>query len=85
MKETSDSILPSPPQGVSLSVMTDKQAVMDALQRLPENASLDEIAEELRIMAAVRKGRGDVAAGRVKAQSEVEQMFKSWANAWNTK
>jgi predicted transcriptional regulator len=65
--------------------MTDKQAVMDALQRLPENASLDEIAEELRIMAAVRKGRSDVAAGRVKTQSQVEQMFKSWANSWNTK
>ena len=65
--------------------MTDKQAVLDALQRLPENATLDEIAEELRIMAAVRKGRSDVAAGRVKTQPEVEQMFKSWASAWNTK
>jgi len=65
--------------------MTDKQAVLDALQRLPENATLDEIAEELRIMAAVRKGRSDVAAGRVKTQPEVELMFKSWASAWNTK
>jgi hypothetical protein len=64
--------------------MTDKEAVIDALQRLPENVSLDEIAEELRIMAAVRKGRSAVAAGRVKTQPEVEQMFKSWASAWNT-
>jgi len=60
--------------------MTDKQAVIDALQRLPENASLEEIAEELRIMAAVRKGRSDVAAGRVKTQPEVEQIFESWAS-----
>ena len=65
--------------------MTDKQAVLDALQRLPENATLDEIAEELRIMSAVRKGRTDVAAGRVKTQPEVERMFESWASAWNTK
>ena len=57
--------------------MTDKQAVIAALQRLPENASLDEIAEELRIMAAVRKGRSDVAAGRFRTQREVEQMFES--------
>jgi hypothetical protein len=36
--------------------MTDKQAVIDALTRLPETASLDEITEELRIMAAIRRG-----------------------------
>ncbi|MBI4325221.1 MAG: hypothetical protein HY674_08145 [Chloroflexi bacterium] len=31
--------------------MTDKQAVIDALNRLPEAASLEEITEELHIMA----------------------------------
>lgn len=62
--------------------MTDKEAVIDALRRLPENASLEEIAEELRIMASVRVGRGDVAAGRSKPQLEVERMLESWASAW---
>lgn len=61
--------------------MTDKQAVMDALQRLPENVSLDEITEELRIMAAVRQGRADITAGRTKTHKEAEQMLESWANA----
>ena len=65
--------------------MTDKQAVMDALQRLPENASLDQIAEELRLMAAIRKGRADIEAGRSKPHEEVEKMAKSWASAWGTK
>jgi predicted transcriptional regulator len=65
--------------------MTDKQAVFDALQRLPENASLDEITEELRIMAAIRRGRSDVIAGRVKTHTEVEQALESWASAWTTK
>jgi predicted transcriptional regulator len=65
--------------------MTDKQAVLDALQRLPENASLDEIAEELRIMAAVRRGRSDMAAGRSKAHREVEDLLESWATAWTSK
>jgi len=54
--------------------MTDKQAVLDALQRLPENASLKEITEELRIMAAVWRGGADVAAGRTKAHSEVHEV-----------
>jgi predicted transcriptional regulator len=65
--------------------MTDKQAVIDAVQRLPENASLDEIADELRLMAAIRRGRADVAAGRTKTQEEAEQLVESWASAWSTK
>jgi predicted transcriptional regulator len=65
--------------------MTDKQAVMDALQRLPENASLDDIAEELHIMAAIRRGREDVAAGRTKTHQQAEQLMESWASAWTTK
>jgi predicted transcriptional regulator len=65
--------------------MTGKQAVLDTLQRLPENASLEEIAEELRIMAAVRRGRADVVAGRTKTHWEVQQQLESWATAWTSK
>lgn len=65
--------------------MTDKQAVFDALQRLPESATLDEITEELRIMAAIRRGREDVAAGRVKTQEQTGKLMESWASAWTTK
>lgn len=65
--------------------MTDKQAVIDALQRLPENASLEEITQELQIMAAIRRGRDDVAAGRTRTQSEAEELVESWATAWTTK
>ena len=62
--------------------MTDKQAVLDALARLPESATLEEITEELRIMAAVRRGRADIAAGRVKTQKEAEGLLESWDTAW---
>ena len=65
--------------------MTDKQAVIDAIHRLPDNASLDEIAEELQIMAAIRRGRADVGAGRTKTHQETEQLFESWASAWTSK
>src|SRR5436305_7860238 len=54
--------------------MTDKQAVADALQRLPENAPLEEITEELQIMAAIRRGRADAAAGRTKTHEEVQAL-----------
>jgi predicted transcriptional regulator len=65
--------------------MTDKQAVVDALQRLPENASLEEITEELRIMAAVRRGRADIAAGRAKTHEEAQDLLESWATAWTSR
>lgn len=65
--------------------MTDKEAVLDALSRLPENASLEEITEELQIMAAVRRGRADIAAGRTKTQEEVRRLVESWATAWTLK
>ncbi len=65
--------------------MTDKQAVIDALTRLPETASLDEITEELRVMAAIRRGRADVAAGRTKTHEQAEQSLESWASAWPSK
>lgn len=65
--------------------MTDKEAVLDALSRLPENASLEEIIEELQIIAAVRRGRANIAAGRTKTQEEVRQLVESWATAWTSK
>jgi len=65
--------------------MTDKQAVIDALNRLPEAASLDEITEELHIMAAIRRGRADIAAGRSKSHEEVEHLVESWATAWTSR
>ena len=52
--------------------MKDKQMAMQTISQLPENASMDEIAEELQIMAAIRKGKADVKAGRVKPHAQVE-------------
>ena len=78
-------MLLSEPVRVSILPMTDKQAVIDALTRLPEDASLEEITEELRITRAIRRGRADTAAGRTKTQEEVEHLLESWATAWTSR
>jgi len=65
--------------------MTDKQAVIDALARLPEAASLEEITEELHLMASIRRGRADIAAGRSQSHEEVEKRMESWATAWTSR
>ena len=69
----------------SILAMTDKQEVIEALNAMPENVSLDEIIEELRIMNAVRRGRADIAAGRTKTQEEVERLVESWATKWTAR
>ena len=65
--------------------MTDKQAVIDALGRLPENATLEEIPEELKIMVFGRRGGNHIAAGRKKTHEETVGLFESWATAWTSK
>jgi len=58
--------------------MKDKQVAIQTINQLPENASMEEIAEELQIMAAIRKGKSDVKAGRVKSHAQVEKLFETW-------
>jgi predicted transcriptional regulator len=62
-----------------------KRAAIDDLQRLPQDASLEEISEELSIMASTRRGSTDIAAGRTKAQQEAEHLLASWATAWTSR
>ena len=58
--------------------MNDKTVAIETISGLPENCSMEEIAEELQIMAAIRKGKEDVKAGRTKSHVEVEKIFETW-------
>lgn len=71
----------TPGGAFGLKFVTDKQAVIDALQRLPEDISIEEITEELRIMTAIRRGRADITAGRTRTQEEAERSPESRATA----
>ena len=64
--------------------MTDKQIAVEVLGRLPEAASLAEITEELRVVAAIRQGQADVVAGRVRSHEDVERLLTSWTERWAT-
>jgi hypothetical protein len=58
--------------------MKDKQVAISTINQLPEDVSMEEIAEELQIMAAIRKGKADMKAGRVKSHSQVEKLLESF-------
>lgn len=56
---------------------TDKQIAFSALQCMPESATLDEISEELAILAAIRRGEAAADAGRTLPHDEVKQRSAS--------
>ena len=57
---------------------SEKAVALEALQRMPETATLEDICEELAILAAIRRGEADIAAGRVVSHEEVERRSAAW-------
>jgi predicted transcriptional regulator len=58
--------------------MSDKQIVIDALRKLPDDAKLADILANLELIAKVREGHADADAGRVVSHEQVKREFRSW-------
>ena len=57
---------------------TAKQIVLEAVHRLPEEASFHDIAQEVAFLAAVREGEEDLVQGRVISNEEMKKRLDSW-------
>jgi predicted transcriptional regulator len=55
-----------------------KQIVLEAVHRLPEEASFQDIADEIAFLAAVREGEEDVKHGRVISNDEMKKRLEQW-------
>ena len=58
--------------------MSNKQIVEDLLQRIPEGASLHDIAQEIEFVAAVRQGLAELDRGQRIPIEEVDRELPSW-------
>lgn len=58
--------------------MDNKQIVQDLLQRIPDSASLHDIAHEIEFIAAVRQGLDELDRGEHVSIDEVERDLPSW-------
>jgi hypothetical protein len=58
--------------------MSDKQTVLEALHRLPEDISFRDIAEEVAFLAAVREGEEQVKQGKTISNEEMRRRLDSW-------
>ena len=59
---------------------SDKQAALDALDRMPSSATLEEMSDELALLAAIRRGEAAADAGRVVPHAEAERRSAAWTS-----
>ncbi len=60
------------------SPMSTKQIVQDLLQKLPENVSLHDIAQEIEFIAGVRQGLAEIERGERIPIEDIERELPSW-------
>lgn len=58
--------------------MTEKEIVLETIRALPDNCSLEEIAERIEFMAAVQKGLDQLDNGEGIPNEEVKKQLASW-------
>ncbi len=58
--------------------MSDKEIVIDAIRKLPEDTKLDDIVANLELLGKIREGHADADAGRVIPHEQVKREFRSW-------
>jgi hypothetical protein len=61
--------------------MSDKQIVIDALRKLPDDAKLGDILANLELLARIREGHADADAGRVVPPEQLKREFRSWTTS----
>ena len=57
---------------------TPKEAVLELVGSLPDDASIEEIQYHLYVLQKIRKGLKDDDEDRVISQSEMEKRFEKW-------
>jgi predicted transcriptional regulator len=61
-----------------LQSMSNKQIVADLMEKLPNDASLTDIAREIEFIAGVREGFAQLDRGEGLPLDEVEKQLPSW-------
>jgi hypothetical protein len=65
--------------------MSTKELVLEAIQRLPDGASLEQIRERIEFLAALKRAEDNLDRGRGIPQEEVEEHYESSVKAWRAK
>jgi predicted transcriptional regulator len=58
--------------------MSNKEVVIEAIRKLPEEATFQEIGDEIAMLAAIRRGEEAAHEGRVVPHEEVKRKVAAW-------
>ncbi len=58
--------------------MTEKEIVIETIKALPDDCSMEEIAERIEFMAAVQKGLDQLDKGKSVPHDEIKKQLASW-------
>jgi predicted transcriptional regulator len=58
--------------------VTQKEIVLDAINELPDEVSLEEIAERIKFLAAIQKGMDQLDRGEGIPHEEVKRQLATW-------
>lgn len=61
--------------------MSSKEIVRDLLEKLPDEASLSEIAQEIEFVSGVREGIRDLDHGRTLSADQLRERLRSWTSS----
>jgi predicted transcriptional regulator len=62
-------------------LVSNKDLVIEAVRKLPEDISLDEISEEIAILAAIRRGERAAEEGKLIPHEEVKKRLAAWKSS----
>ncbi len=62
----------------SLDSMSDRQIILEAVQKMPEKASMTEILDELNLLESVKAGLAETEHGAITPHEEVPKLIRSW-------
>lgn len=58
--------------------MSQKELVLEAIQELPDDATIDQIADRVEFMAAIQKGIDDIDRGDTVPHEEIKKQLATW-------
>jgi predicted transcriptional regulator len=58
--------------------MTQKELVLDAISELPDEASIDDIAERVEFLAAIQKGLDQLDRGEGIPHEQIKRQLATW-------
>lgn len=61
-----------------MHAQTLKQEALDSLQRLPEDANIDEMMYQLYVLENIRRGQQDAEQGKTASNEQVLRDMQAW-------